>query len=370
LAGWTPRESIYPMANVGKSSKPFKRNPEIENAIAQATQYLGGVALFQVPSWVRPRVDSFVVDPKVKRDAMVCFACAVCKTGFGLCRYTELRDGVVKSCWCLEDMENRAYQARQVNKISASDLRKIYDDRSSIGVPATLAKWGIVKSTLDHACKDKYSRLSRKPLNIQREIYVLANGNSVEAAMAKFELKRSEILTICGMVRKRRAAEKATAIAAWEAMPDERKFAIKTIIKEGKIAILDAVETATEGHDKKPWGWYVEGRYWGELTVAEYSTCDQYSFFGWAAEVVCALPEEFATSIFGAPVAKFIEILRHTERGRAGRRRNYKSKISEIDTPSVKRKREPAAKISGAHFYPFMGGTEIVAGITTYTLAA
>jgi hypothetical protein len=274
------------MANIGKLSKPFKSNP----AIAQATPYVGGVPLFQVPWWVRPRVDAFVVRPKTKRDAMVCFACAVCKTGFGLCRFTELRDGIVRSCSCLEKEENRAYQARQVNKISASDLRKIYDDRRSIGIPATIAKWGITKSTLDHACKDKHARLTRKPLNIQSEIYVLTNVLGVEAAMAKFELNHAEIVAICGIVRKRKATEKAEAIAAWNAMPAEQKDEIKRIIAEAKPMIREAVELATGGHQVQPFGWWDEGRYWGEFTTAEYSTCDRYSYFGWVAEVVRHYP--------------------------------------------------------------------------------
>ncbi|MGF7181477.1 hypothetical protein [Tunturiibacter psychrotolerans] len=358
------------MANVGKSSKPFKRNQEIENAIAQATQYVGGVALFQVPSWVRPRVDAFVVSPKIKRDSMVCFACAFCKTGFGLCRFTELRDGDVKSCWCLEDKENRDYQARQVNKISARDLRKIYDDRTSIGITATLSKWGITKSTLDHACKDKYSRLTRKPINIQNEIYLLANVRGVKAAMAKFELNHAETMTICGIARKRKAAEKAEATAAWVAMPESRKSAIKTIIKEGRSMIRDAVEQATGGLEAQPWDWYEEGRYWGELTIGEYSTCGEYSYFGWAVDVVRALPEEFAASIFGSSVIQFIEVINQTESGRAGRRRRYKNRISSIDTPLVKRKRAPAAKMSGKYFFPPMGSQDIVAGISTYALAA
>ncbi|WP_429629489.1 hypothetical protein [Tunturiibacter psychrotolerans] len=257
-----------------------------------------------------------------------------------------------------------------MNKISARDLRKIYDDRTSIGIPATLAKWGISKSTLDHACRDKHARLSRKPVNIQNDIYVLANVRGIEAAMAKFELNHAETLAICGIVRKRKAAQKVEAIAAWVAMPDSRKSEIKNIIREGKSMIRDAVEQATGGLEAPPLDWYEEGRYWGELTIAEYSTCGKYSYFGWAVDVVRALPEEFAASIFGSSVAKFVEVINATESGRAGRRRSYKNKISSIDTQVVRRKRAPEAKMSGRYFFPPMGSQDIVAGISTYTLAA
>ncbi len=70
--------------------------------------------------------------------------------------------------------------------------------------------------------------------------------------MLKFNKNLAEVIAICGIVRQRKAAEKAEAIAAWDSMPDEQKSEIKGIITEGKPMICEAVELATGGHKDQP----------------------------------------------------------------------------------------------------------------------
>jgi hypothetical protein len=306
---------------------------------------------------------------KKSREATVVFRCSTCKVGFGLCRFRELRNGTVKSCICKKDEEYEAFQDRQVKKITPSNLRKMHDDRRVLGVPETCSKWGIRKSTLDHAMADKWRRLSRKPHNLQDQIYVRANTVGVDVAMAEHKLTHQEVVSICQIRQKRKAAEKAEAIAAWDAMPTERKSEIKRIIAEAKPMIRDAVEIATDGHEVQPFNWFEEGRYWGEFSTAEYSTCDRYSHFGWVAEVVSNLPVEFAASIFGSAVGKFVEIIQRTESGRAYRRKSFNKKKVKPATSTVKREKTPVAK-RGLYFFPSMDGKSIASALTTYALAA
>jgi hypothetical protein len=154
-------------------------------------------------------------------------------------------------------------------------------------------------------------------------------------------------------------------------MSAEQKDEIKSIIAEAKPMIREAVELATGGHQVQPFGWFDEGRYWGEFTTAEYSTCDRYSYFGWVVEVVYKLPVEFAASIFGPAVGKFIEIIQQTESGRAYRQKSFMNKETEPESAksTVKRRRPEVAKM-GLYFYPSMDGKSIASALTTFALAA
>lgn len=357
------------MANIGKSRKGFKKNREIEEAIAAKTRFGAGTILRQVPSWMWPRVDVWTAGKKERRsvkkhrDAMVVFACSHCVEGFGLCRFTELRDGIVKSCVCRQTEENDAFQARQVAKISAHNLRQVYEDRRVLGESVTCSKWKISKETLNAACITKWKRLSNKPLNIQQEIYVLSNTSGVDAAMAKFELYHAEVTAICQITHRRKAATKAAAAAKWAAKSAEEKAEMLAVVEEGRSQMAEAVWLATGGHKERPWEWHDAGRYWGELTKSEFATGCRVSAFGWIVQIVNQLDADVADFIFGSAVGRFMDVVKATEYGRASRSAAFlkRGTVSKAKRGKVQRNN---------YFRPTMSTSAIVAGLSTLAAAA
>jgi hypothetical protein len=352
------------MANIGKSDKPFKGNPNI----VPGTKYDAGWLICQVPSWVRPRVDAFPVRSKTSRDSMVMFRCAVCTDGTGLCRFDRLRGGIAKSCGCLERLMDSEYQNRlitQISKIQTKDRKAIFESIILVGTHRTMELYGKSKRELDTLWRSERDRLARKfTPAIREDLHRMQQFSEPRAVAKKYQLTVGEVLYIVRVVEKAKKTAKAAAVAEWAAMPAELKAIVAMIVDQGESLIADAIELATGGHEEQAHSWFEKGRYWGELTTAEYSIGEKYSYFGWVADVVGDLHADVATQVFGKEVGKFAEIVQRTKRNRSDRQIAFLRRKSGLKAASKQSNMETAKR--GLYFFPPMDYKAIASAVNTY----
>ena len=91
------------------------------------------------------------VAPNDRKHRRVFIECSLCG-GKGTCRFTELCDGVVKSCGCLERMMDSEYQERiddWVFHLGTRERKTIFRDITLLGTTATMKLRPLSKRHLD-----------------------------------------------------------------------------------------------------------------------------------------------------------------------------------------------------------------------------
>lgn len=208
---------------------------------------------------------------------------------------------------------------------------------------------GITKHTVDVLLRLEYARLSRKFSAWKMQIIHSIATFNLTTAMHKYRLSEAEVYLIKIMhTQNLRAAWKAAQLeaeklmltvkvvtegekyeaareeaefeakAAWRAKTEDERLAIVEVIRHAKSQMRDALESAKRTS---------LGRFKGELTRAQYVNSERYTYHKWVYDAAIRIPRDAAVELFGDLVAKFIELVRHTQRCRDERRRTMRDRI-------------------------------------------
>lgn len=240
--------------------------------------------------------------------------CSLCG-GTGKCRFSELRDETVKSCNCLERKADREFQNRIYNWVTHLETRErkaIFRDIITLGTAKTVELRGLSKRYCDTLWRHERNRLERISPGTLTAVCRMARSKSISAAAKTYKLAHAEVLHIVRTAdRAQKSAAKAEQ-AAWDALDEPSRTKAEITLR----AVTKQIDEALENSAIKEW---IEGRYAGELTQAEFCSSKKYSYFAWLYAAAILIPEAVAKVMFGDRVDRFINLVRHTMACRAAR---------------------------------------------------
>ena len=259
--------------------------------------------------------------PNDRKHRRVYFFCSLCG-GTGKCRFSELRDGTVKSCNCLERAADRQFQDGiddWVKHLETRERKAIFRDIITLSTAKTMELRGLSKRHCDTLWRHERDRLARIPQGTLSAICRMAKSNSISAVAKTYKLAHAEVLHI---VRTADRAQKATAKAeqaVWDALDE----ASRTEAERTLCAAIAQIDEALENAAIEEWSEGSEGRWFGELTQAEFCLGERYCYFGWIYASACLMPDAVAKAMFGDRLARFKSLVRHTVGCRAGRQKAF-----------------------------------------------
>jgi hypothetical protein len=106
--------------------------------------------------------------PNDRKHPRVSIFCSLCG-GTGKCRFSELRDGTVKSCNCLERAADRRFQDEiddWVKHLETRERKAIFRDIITLGTAKTMELRGLSKRYCDTLWRHERDRLARIPQGI------------------------------------------------------------------------------------------------------------------------------------------------------------------------------------------------------------
>jgi hypothetical protein len=144
------------------------------------------------------------------------------------------------------------------------------------------------------------------------------------------------------------------ARAAWTGMSAADQSEIKELIYRVKDLMIAALQSAANA---------LRGQYQGELTTAQYINSERFSELKWIYDVAVRIPSDVAEELFGDLVARFVELVRYTQRCRDERRRRMIDRVRAIGS-RPKRKLIVMAKRSDS-WTPRQSTGEVIAMMST-----
>ena len=284
------------------------------------------------------------------------FQCSKC-FGLGSSVYYKMRlpDGAPsrpESCGCIKKGNSKRYHDDQVRTMTSASRKFALSTLHRTRNPLLTGEiCGIAKHTVAVLLRFEYARLSRRFSAWKMAIiHTMACINKI-TAMHKYKLTEAELHLVVTMhsqnVRASRKAAQAEAErvmlaaavapdaeavayesgladaqfecrAAWEGLSERDRMDIMELLSHAKSQMESAIEFAKRT---------LRGPRQGELTPVQYVNSERYSELKWNYDAAIRVPRDVARELFGDLLAKFIELVRSTQRCRDERRRTMLDRI-------------------------------------------